>query len=140
MIKYFSKSFTKYFSKFSQQRQDFRHKQTLNFDQYDDDFRRNFRQRSYDSNSSFVSKENRRLQFVNLIHDYDYESRYFQKNFKEFENIKFVRLRFSDVMIFNSKEHFAIFFIKRFQHIAKFEKQKSVLRVLFMCFAEIVLK
>ncbi len=111
----------------------------MNFDHYDD-FQRNFRQRFYDANSTFVFKENRKLQFVNLIHDYDYESRFFQKIFKNLEFIKSVRLRLNDVVIFNSKKHFAIFFIKRFQHIAKFEKQKSILRVLFMCFVEIALK
>ncbi len=139
MIKYFFESFTRYFSKSTQQRQIFRHKQIVNFDHYDD-FQRNFRQRFYDANSTFVFKENRKLQFVNLTHDYDYESRFFQKNFKNFEFIKSVRLRSNDVMIFNSKKHFAIFFIRRFQHIAKLEKQKSIFRVLLMCLVEIVVE
>jgi hypothetical protein len=43
-------------------------------------------------------------------------------------------------MIFNSKKYFAMFFIKRFQHIAKLEEQKSIFRILFMCLVEIVLK
>jgi hypothetical protein len=139
MIKYFFESFSKYFSESIQQRQNFRHKQIVNFDHYDD-FQRNLRQRLYDANSTFVSRENRKLQFVNLTHDYDYESRFFQKNFRDFKLIKFVRLRSSDVMIFNSKKHFAVFFIRRFQHIAKLERQKSILRILFMCFVEIALK
>ncbi len=139
MIKYSFESFTRYFSKSTQQRQNFRHRQIVNFDHYDD-FQRNFRQRFYDANSTFVFKENRKLQFVNLTHDYDYESRFLQKNFKDFELIKSVRLRSSDVMIFNSKKHFAVFFIRRFQHIAKLEKQKSILRVLLMCLVEIALE
>ncbi len=139
MIKYSFELFTRYFSKSIQQRQNFRHKQIVNFDHYDD-FQRNFRQRFYDANSTFVLRENRKLQFVNLTHDYDYESRFFQKNFRNFEFIKSVRFRSSDVMIFNSKKHFAIFFIRSFQHIAKLEKQKSIFRVLLMCFVEIALK
>ncbi len=121
MIKYSFESFTRYFFESIQQRQNFRYKQIVNFDHYDD-FQRNFRQRLYNANSMFVFRENRKLQFVSLTHDYDYESRFFQKNFREFELIKFVRLRSSDVMIFNSKKHFTVFFIRRFQHIAKFEK------------------
>jgi hypothetical protein len=139
MIKYSFESFTKYFSESIQQRQNFRHKQIVNFDHYDD-FQRNFRQRFCDANSMFVFRENRKLQFVSLTHDYDYESRFFQKNFRKFEFIKSVRLRSSDVMIFNSKKHFAVFFIRRFQHIAKFERQRSILRVLLMCFVEIALE
>jgi hypothetical protein len=139
MIKYFFESFTRYFSKSIQQRQNFRHRQIVNFDHYDD-FQRNFRQRFYDANSTFVLRENRKLQFVSLTHDYDYESRFSQKNFKDFEFIKSVRFCSNDVMIFKSKKHFAIFFIKRFQHIAKLERQKSIFRVLFMCFVEIVLE
>jgi hypothetical protein len=111
----------------------------VNFDHYDD-FQRNLCQRFYDANSTFVFRENRKLQFVNLTHDYDYKSKFFQKNFRNFELIKSVRFRSNDVMIFNSKKHFAIFFIKRFQHIAKFEKQKSIFRVLLMCLVEIALE
>jgi hypothetical protein len=74
-------------------------------------------------NSIFVFKENPKLWFVSLTHDYDYESRFFQKNFRNFEFITSVHLRWNDVMIFNLKKHFAIFFIKRFQHIAKLKKQ-----------------
>jgi hypothetical protein len=58
MIDYSFESFTKYFSKSIQQRHNFRHKQIVNFDHYDD-FQRNFRQRFYDANSTFVFKENR---------------------------------------------------------------------------------
>jgi hypothetical protein len=76
MIKYSFESFTNYFSKSTQQRQNFCHKQIVNFDHYDD-FQRNFRQRFYDANSTFVLRKNRKLQSVNLIHDDDYESRFF---------------------------------------------------------------
>jgi hypothetical protein len=111
----------------------------VKFDHYDD-FQRNLRQRFYDANATFVFKQNRKLQFANLTHDYDYESRFFLKNYKKSKLIKFVCFRSNNVMIFNSKKHFAVFFIKRFQQIAKFEKQKSILRVLFICFVEIDLK
>jgi hypothetical protein len=60
MIKYSFELFTRYFSKSIQQRQNFRHKQIVNFDHYDD-FQRNFRQRFYDANSTFVFRENHKL-------------------------------------------------------------------------------
>jgi hypothetical protein len=71
MNKYPSEPFTRYFSESIQQRQNFRHRQTVDFDHYDGP-QRNFRQRSYDVDPTFVPRENRKLQSVSLTHDYEY--------------------------------------------------------------------
>ncbi len=94
MIKYSFELFIKYVFVSTQQRQNFHYKQIVNFDHYND-FQRNYRQQFYDANSTFVLKKNRKLQLVKLTHDYDYKSRFFQKNFKNLNSLNlfiFVRV------------------------------------------------
>ena len=55
-------------------------------------------------------------------------------------NLRSVKLRFADIMKFDSEENFVVFFIRRFYHIAEIEEEQVVLRILFMCLKKFALK
>jgi hypothetical protein len=87
----------------------------------------------FDLDSAYVFRQNRKLLSISNESSHDY----FERNFRFFSqnsrNQIRIKLRFTNIMLFNSKKHSISFFIKRFQHIAKFEELDSVLRVLSMC-------
>jgi hypothetical protein len=94
----------------------------------------------FDFDSAYVFRQNRKLLSINNESSHDY----FEKNFRFFSqnsrNQVRTKLRFTNIMLFNSEKHSIAFFIKRFHHIAKLEELDSVLRILSMCFFESVLE
>jgi hypothetical protein len=94
----------------------------------------------FDLDSAYVFRQNRKLLSINNESSHDYferNSRFFSQNSRNQVRIK---LRFTNIMLFNSEKHSIAFFIRRFQHIAELEELDSVLRVLSMCFFESVLE
>jgi hypothetical protein len=94
----------------------------------------------FNLDSAYVFRQNKKLLSINNESSHDY----FERNFRFFSqnsrNQIRIKLRFTNIMLFNSKKHLIAFFIKRFQHIAELEELDSVLRVLSMCFFESVLE
>jgi hypothetical protein len=94
----------------------------------------------------YVPRQNRRLQFVSqnsevrwlrqssAPEDHDNPRPWKQDHGNEYQSQpRPNKLRAHDVMTFDSEEHTAAFFIRRFQHIAEIEGDAAVLRVLLMC-------
>ena len=84
-----------------------------------------YRSNFYRSNSYYRSKEQ------------DFRKTYERSTFNDHlifdRDSRSIKLRFANIMKFDSKKNFAIFFIRRFYHIAEIEEEQVVLRILSMC-------
>ena len=111
-----------------------------------------------DEDFKWVSRNNRRIESIfnrlhsrsylnvmrNLNHKWDFSRQRFTKRSLQrdiltaflFFTKERTRLRSIDIMIFDSNKHTITFFIRRFNHIAKIEDERLVLRILLMCLVE----
>ena len=116
--------------------------------------RKLFHQKNKSRNEKFRNEKNRNRNYKqqeSLNRKYERQKNSFFRHYKYERNRfrfrrRFPNLRsrtkfwFSNIMDFNSKNTFVVFFIKRFQHITKIENENVVFRVFFMCLKEFALE
>ena len=94
--------------------------------------------RKYERQKNFDGKYER--QKNSFFRHFKYERNRFRFRRRFSDSRLRTKFKFSDIMDFNSKDIFVVFFISKFQHIAKIESENVVFWIFFMCLKEFVLE